>query len=220
VSDFRLYAFVDESGQDSGGLEFLVSVLLLRIRHASELDGLRAHLQELEKSSGRRFRKWSSSGERYKIRYLEALLPLLEALAPIYWRAFGAGTHYDNWTATAVADAWLCCGWNESVTVTVDGLQERPARDIRRILRAREVRFRDVRGRRDEAEPLLRLSDAVVGFLRDHRKGAPYTGPLWPRLQPYLRRLSPRLLRRALRNRQKDQQGPACTDPCNTPGCP
>jgi len=53
----KLYCYVDESGQDTEGRLFLVSVLLT----SSEREGLRGRLREIEQTSGKGTRKWTRS---------------------------------------------------------------------------------------------------------------------------------------------------------------
>jgi hypothetical protein len=46
-------------------------------------------------------------------------------------------------------------------------------------LRERQINVRKVKGARDESEPIVRLADAVAGFLRDFLEGQEYAEPLY-----------------------------------------
>ncbi len=53
----KLYAYVDESGQDTEGEKFLVSVVVLE----KERDKLRSALRAIEKQSGKGLKKWTKA---------------------------------------------------------------------------------------------------------------------------------------------------------------
>src|SRR5712691_13148173 len=72
----KLYAYVDESGQDTAGRLFVVSVLLL----AEERDTMLQRLEALEARSGKHNTKWQKTRHSYRQAYMEALrrLPLVQ----------------------------------------------------------------------------------------------------------------------------------------------
>ena len=53
----KLYCYVDETGQDTFGQLFLVSVVIT----GSERDDLRRQLRKIEKESGKKQKKWKSA---------------------------------------------------------------------------------------------------------------------------------------------------------------
>ena len=57
----KLYAYVDESGQDTAGRLFVVSVLLL----AEERDALLPRLEGIETRSGKQNTKWQKTRHSY-----------------------------------------------------------------------------------------------------------------------------------------------------------
>jgi len=67
----------------------------------------------------------------------------------------------------------------------VDGYNDAECHRVRSTLKAHRLRFKKIVGGRDESEPLLRLADAVAGFLGDRKKGKPYALKLWNRLGVY-----------------------------------
>jgi len=64
-------------------------------------------------------------------------------------------------------------------TVIVDGLSGRDVDRFKTRLRGSGVNVRKVRGARDESEPIVRLADAVAGFVRDFLQGQPYAPKLY-----------------------------------------
>ncbi|MFN0107213.1 MAG: hypothetical protein ACKVZH_00030 [Blastocatellia bacterium] len=62
----------------------------------------------------------------------------------------------------------------QPATIVVDGLSGQNIDRFKKSLRRRQINTRKVRGVRDESEPLIRLADAVAGFVRDFIEGQPY----------------------------------------------
>jgi hypothetical protein len=63
--------------------------------------------------------------------------------------------------------------------VIVDGLRGQDVDRFKRSLRQLHVNVRKVRGARDESEPIIRLADAVAGFVRDFLEGQNYATKLY-----------------------------------------
>jgi hypothetical protein len=79
----KLYCYVDESGQDTGGDLFFVAVAIL----AHERDELRRYLTELEERSGKQARKWSRSTPRQRAAYIEGVL-ICEDFGGLYYSRY------------------------------------------------------------------------------------------------------------------------------------
>ncbi len=62
-----------------------------------------------------------------------------------------------------------------SATVIVDGLNESEVWHFAHVLRSLRIPVRKVRGMKDESNSLIRLADAIAGFVRDFLEGEPYT---------------------------------------------
>ena len=63
----KLYAYVDESGQDTAGSFFVVSVLVVAEQH----DQLGRELLAIEQQSGKRAIKWHRARPDYREAYIE-----------------------------------------------------------------------------------------------------------------------------------------------------
>ena len=61
----------------------------------------------------------------------------------------------------------------------VDGLSRSELRRFAKGLRALHIKVRKVRGVRDESDPLIRLADAVAGFIRDALEQKAYAQRLY-----------------------------------------
>jgi hypothetical protein len=62
----------------------------------------------------------------------------------------------------------------QPATIVVDGLSGQSIDRFKKSLRQRNINARKVRGVRDESEPLIRLADAIAGFVRDFIEGKAY----------------------------------------------
>ena len=67
---------------------------------------------------------------------------------------------------------------NFTVTVIVDGLRESEVWHFGHILRSLHVPVRKIRGMKDESNSLIRLADALAGFIRDFLEEQPYAQKL------------------------------------------
>lgn len=68
------------------------------------------------------------------------------------------------------------------VTVYVDGLRKgSEVREFTHGVRRLHIRVKKVRGGREQSDPLLRLADAMAGFIRDALEGHAYAQDLYRR---------------------------------------
>lgn len=169
----KLYCYVDESGQDTEGRLFLVSVV---ISEKEKKDVIEALLLEIEKVSGKGLRKWQSTGVRQRIAYLEAVLQIHSLKNSIFYAMYEATKEYGPLTTYTIAKA-ISVKSNQAyqAIIMIDGLNEKERTRVTRGLRQLGVKYKKVRGARDESSALLRLADAFAGFLRDAEEGKDYT---------------------------------------------
>ena len=104
--------------------------------------------------------------------------PLLRGL--VFFSRYAESRAYFDLTVETVAKALHHKGQaSQSVTVVVDGLRGRDINRFKTSLRHRQVNVRKVRGVRDESEPIIRLADAIAGFVRDYLEGQSYALKLY-----------------------------------------
>ena len=82
----KLYCYVDETGQDTEGRLFLVSVVVTE----QEQEAFARELERIEAESGKRHIKWHKSSVARKIAYIKAVLA-----CPIFQRTIFF-SHYTN----------------------------------------------------------------------------------------------------------------------------
>jgi len=70
MDKIKLYCYVDETGQDTAGRFFLVSVVLI---DSAKKDELENQLEEIEKRTGKNKKKWAKEEIGIRIRYIKEI---------------------------------------------------------------------------------------------------------------------------------------------------
>jgi hypothetical protein len=165
----KLYAYVDESGQDTRGRIFLVSVVVT----GETREALRTKLKAIERASGKHDKKWTRARLAERAAYMQAVIQSSEFVGHISYAYYQDTRSYVDLMILSTAQALHAQGVERpSATIIVDGLDrpERPrfAAGVRKL----GIAVRKVRGARDESDELIRLADAVAGFVRDALEGS------------------------------------------------
>lgn len=169
----KLYCFVDETGQDTRGDFFLVVVVL---KDKDIIPILEKQLENIEIDSGKRKLKWKKTKNSIKNKYLNALVSLKNLKKSIYYSVYKDSKEYSKLTSLTIAKAVLDKNeGNYSVTVIIDGLNDKERQVVRKELKSLKIKYKKIRGMKDEQSVFLRLADSFAGFLRDANEGAKYT---------------------------------------------
>jgi len=166
-----IYAFVDETGQDTKGEMFIVSVVVTD----EEYERINKALIEIEQRSNKRLDKWRKARFKYRLAYIQAIIanPLLTGA--IFFSHYTESQDYFELTVETTARAiQFKAAPMQPATIVVDGLSGQSIDRFKKSLRQRQINTRKVRGVRDESEPIIRLADAVAGFVRDFIEGQAY----------------------------------------------
>lgn len=160
----NLYCYVDETGQDTLGRLFIVSVVIT----AAERNTLAAELEKIERLSGKGKVKWIHTRHAARSAYIEAVLSAGAFKNTLYFSAFSNTKSYMAMTVLSTAKAIAMMARQPSeATVYVDGLPRARLRWFGVELRRLSIRTRKVTGiRREESDALMRLADACCGFIR------------------------------------------------------
>lgn len=162
----KLYAYVDESGQDTKGLVFVVSVLILE----KEREKISEELKKIETESGKKNMKWHKSRHEYRKAYIEGIFKMESLRDRIFFDVFSDTKKYIELTSYATAKAILKKSGNDEykVTVFVDGFKKKELDIFSRGLRDLKIRTKKIRGvKKDENNAFIRLVDAICGLVRD-----------------------------------------------------
>jgi hypothetical protein len=166
----KFFVYIDESGQDTEGLVFVVSVLVLEKDELPVADILEC----IERESKKRNVKWNKSKHAHRKNYIEALLEIPYLAVTIFFDTFRDSKEYIELTSLATAKAILKRAGKEDykASVFVDGLKRKEVEVFSRGLRALYIRTRKVRGiKKDENNVFIRLVDALCGLVRDAYDG-------------------------------------------------
>ena len=101
------------------------------------------------------------------------------------WSRPEEGTDYGEWTIELIVNSARTAA--SDLYVVVDGLNQAEGVRIRQALKRHGVSWRNIVGGRDDAEPILRLADALAGFLRDVQENEGSALSRWTRLAPFMK---------------------------------
>lgn len=176
----KLYCFVDETGQDTKGEFFLVSIVL---KEKEDLDDLEKKLLKVESSSGR-FLKWKKLSFGDKVQLLDELGKIPELKNAIYYSVYHDSLAYTPLISLSIAKAILAQDKDKTIsTVTIDGLSVKDREVVSHELKKLKIRYRKIRGLKDEQSVFLRLAHVFANFLRDYKEKQKYTVPVFSKLK-------------------------------------
>lgn len=162
----KLYAYVDESGQDTKGLIFVVSILILE----EEREIIQKELEKIELESKKKNAKWNKSRPEFRKDYIEAIAKLDKLKERIFFDIFSDTKKYIELTSFATAKAILKKSGKDryKVTVFVDGFNKKEIDVFSHGLKDLHIQTRKIRGvKKDENNAFIRLVDAICGLVRD-----------------------------------------------------
>jgi hypothetical protein len=161
----KIYAYIDESGQDTEGALFVVGVVIAD----EDRDTLIRLLEEIEQTSGKKRRKWANSNDVRRLAYMGLVLQKPVFKGRLYYAAYEDTLDYFERTLDTTADSITLSTQDEpyKATVMVDGLRDSERQAFTKGLRSRGIRTDKVRGGDEQNECLLRLADALCGFVWD-----------------------------------------------------
>jgi hypothetical protein len=177
----KFYIYVDESGQETQGRFFVVATIIMTADWREEGE---QNLFAIERRTGKKKPKWYKTHHRVKERYLQEIISLDPLKHNIFYATYENTTDYIPLTAETIIETLKQKITGEYVvTIGIDGLEGREVKEVTHIIKANKIRYRKVRGMRDESSAWIRLADAIAGFINDTQKNKPYTRAWYPQLQ-------------------------------------
>lgn len=159
----KIYCYVDETGQDTQGALFIVSVVVTD----TERDRITRLCEAIERSSGKKRVKWTKTHYTRQVAYIEQILQEPAFQGRLYFAIYRDSTDYVALTTKTIAAATLDhVAGPYKATILIDGLPRSLRRKVGSQLRHLGIRTRKVRGLKDENDALIRLADAVCGLVR------------------------------------------------------
>jgi hypothetical protein len=182
----KLYCYVDESGQDTEGQMFLVALVVTdEIRDSLVEQGLR-----IEEKSGKRSLKWRKTSLRKKITYITLILSQPVFKDSLFYAYYKNSRDYIEMSVKSVTKVIKYKQTGDyQATIIVDGLRDVEIPRFAKYLRAGGIKVHKIRGGKDESEVLIRLADAIAGFVRDSLEQMPYTKKLQPLLKMHIKEI-------------------------------
>ncbi len=160
----KLYAYIDETGQDAGA-EFFIVVTVISDK---EQQLLREALIGVELLAGTGRLKWHKSRHERRMKYLEMVLKKRIGQGEVFFGKYKKPLPYFFPMLETLRQAIINkAAGNYRVVVSVDGIDKKKAAELTNALRIGGLKIKTVRGRRDESEPLIRLADRWAGCIRD-----------------------------------------------------
>ena len=145
---------------------------------------LEKKLTAVEERTQKKQLKWKKISRKIKQTYLEELLKIKELKNACYYAKYEASKEYSKLTSLTIAKAVLTKeSENYTVTIIIDGLNIKERDVVRKELKKLKIKYRKIRGMKDEQSVLLRLSDALAGFLREVIEGEKYAKSFMKRFQ-------------------------------------
>lgn len=160
----KRYVYVDETGQDTRGRLFIVAAVVL-----SEIDDTCAACEKIEALSGKAISKWGKTRPAIRLTYIREILKTPLLTGALRFAVFSDTKDYDTLTIETIARAIGKTTVSKLKTrVYVDALSKAKRREYAQLLRQKGIQTDEVRGiERDESNALIRLADAIAGFVRD-----------------------------------------------------
>lgn len=162
----KINVYADETGQDTQGRFFLVAVVIVPTDAVQHFE----HCELVsEKGSGRSARKWRSSNKKSRTAYLGCLLKQDLRGLRVRIQSYRNRTDYTAMTAETIGhsiQSIIAESGPSKATVMIDGMNDAEIEGVRRMLKAASIRYRKIRGPRDEGSAMIRLADSLVGMAR------------------------------------------------------
>ncbi len=175
----KLYCYVDESGQDTRGDLFIVSVVIA----AGDRDRLVRILETIEHETRKGRRKWAKVAYARRLAYIRRVLELPELEGKFNFVLHRHTRDYFALMVRTIADALIATGETDyKAIVLIDALPPAQVHLVSNLLRRSGVSTKKVRGvKEDESNALIRLADAICGFVRSAHESQPEMRDLFER---------------------------------------
>lgn len=165
----KFFCYVDESGQDTQGKLFIVSIVVA----AWERDHLIQVCETIEQKTGKGRVKWIKTSYRQRLAYIQQVLSQPIFQQKLNFAVYRNTRDYATLTTQAIVQALSATGETDyKATILIDGLPRTQERLVGNQLHQLGVHTKKVRGvKKDENDALIRLADAICGLVRAATEG-------------------------------------------------
>lgn len=167
----KLYCYVDETGQDTRGKLFIVSVVVTE----QEREQLRQLCEAIERDSRKGQRKWIKTAYNRRLAYIQRVMEAPIFQGRLNFAVYQDAQDYTALTVRTIARALDAAGVEDyKATVFIDGLPRSLEQAVGLQLRLSGAHAKKVKGiKKDENDALIRLADAVCGLVRSAMEDQP-----------------------------------------------
>lgn len=162
----KLYCYVDETGQDTKGDFFIVSVII----SAEDQEEIAQLICNSETESGKGRFKWGRAEIKQRVEFIKGILKHSQGKIAIYYSLYRNTTEYKTSTVLTIAKSINTIkDYSEHIfNIYVDGLSKKDERYYGSQLHHLGIHTKKVKGvKKDENNPMIRLADSMCGFIRD-----------------------------------------------------
>ena len=174
----KLFCYIDETGQDTQGRLFVVSVVITD----QERDQFRQTCEDIEQISRKGRRKWAKTAADRRLAYIYRVLERPIFVGRLNFAIYHSTQDYPTLTVQTIVRALNRTGETDyDATILIDGLPRSQEQVVGLQLRRLGVQAKKVRGLNDETDVLIRLADAICGLVRGAVEGEPSIQALFER---------------------------------------
>lgn len=162
----KIYCYVDESGQDTKGKLFVVSIVV----SDKDRDLFQKKIEKAEKESKKGKLKWGRSNKASKIDYLKMIITNFKNGSNLRYSVFKNTKDFDLATIVAISKAihYKKDADKYKSVIYIDALPKSKRPEYARELRKLGIYTQKIRQVvKDENNPIIRLADSVAGWVRD-----------------------------------------------------
>ena len=165
----KLYCYVDENGMETEGRIFIIAVLVLE----DDPEVVMKYCEELERESGKGKFKWGKAEKARRLNYLRRAFKSSYLRGRMCYIVFRETKRYEASTIEGISRAIKQFASPEyTSTIYVDGLSKTKRHFYGSQLRKAGIAISNIQGViKDENNALVRLADAIAGFVRDALDG-------------------------------------------------
>lgn len=170
----RLACFSDETGQDTAGRFFLVATCIVDL---DKVDSYNNILTEVESATNKKSIKWGKCSNKIRTDFIEGLNESSFPLKSLFYSDFKDTKQYAQLISLVIAKTILQKTDDKEYVVKIyfDKITRRTELVVKQELKKLKIKFRSVRGVRDESVALIRLVDSIAGFMRDSIEDRQYS---------------------------------------------
>jgi len=178
----KFYCYVDETGQHTLGVLFIVVLVFVGQKQKERLS---EKLLEIENRTQKRRRKWKDTKPDRRVAYIEQISQLKELQNCFLYAMYQNTRDYYPLIASTIAQGLNAkLKGDYSVNVYIDGFPPKQLQRVRKQLKRYRIHYNKIKGvRKEENNEFIRLADAIAGLVSHWKQGRQYVQSLFEKLR-------------------------------------